>query len=314
MQAPDDTKISQSRPATEPADLDIDQARLSFHRAASDYEEHAWLQQEVGGRLLERLDELNTQPQTVVDMGCGTGLHSIALKNRYPKAEVIGIDFAEGMLTQAKKRNSWRRKVDYRQADMGNCGLADASVDLLYSNFSLQWAVDLRAMFNEWRRIMKPSGLLLFTTLGPGTLLELRQAWEKVDNKAHVNDFIDIRDVGDALVAAGFYEPVMDAEMLTLTYSSVHKLMRELKGMGAHNVNHQRQHGLTGAGRMRAMCAAYKDFRLPDGRYPASWEVIYGVAWQPEDGQPVRTITGEEASFSVEHLLNSRLNSRKNKS
>lgn len=306
MQPPEDNIICQIRPSTEHAELDIDQARLAFHRAASEYEKHAWLQQEIGGRLLERLDELNTQPRTVVDMGCGTGLHSFALKTRYPKADVIGIDFAEGMLAEAKKRNRWHRKVEYRQADMAVSGLADASVDLLYSNLSLQWAVDLRALFNEWRRIMKPNGLVLFTTLGPGTLLELREAWSKVDNMAHVNPFLDIRDVGDALMASGFHEPVMDAEMLTLTYSTVHKLMRELKGMGAHNVNHNRQHNLTGAGRIRAMCEAYKDFLLPDGRYPASWEVIYGVAWQPEDGQPIRTVVGEEASFSIAHLLSSR--------
>jgi malonyl-CoA O-methyltransferase len=210
------------------------------------------------------------------------------------------------MLDVAKKRNRWHRKVDYRQADMVTSGLADASVDLLYSNLSLQWAVDLRALFNEWRRIMKPNGLLLFSTLGPGTLLELRESWSKVDNKAHVNPFLDIRDVGDTLMTSGFHEPVMDAEMMTLTYSTVHKLMRELKGMGAHNVNNNRQHSLTGTGRMRAMCEAYKDFCLPDGRFPASWEVIYGVAWQPEDGQPIRTVVGEEASFSVAHLLNSR--------
>ncbi len=306
MQPPEDNVICQIRPIPHMGELDIDKARLAFDRAAAEYERHAWLQQEVGGRLFERLDELNCEPKTVVDMGCGTGLHSANLKQRFPKANVIGIDFAEGMLVEAKKRNRWHRKVDYRQVDMALSGLADASVDLIYSNLSLQWATDLRAVFNEWRRIMKPGGLLLFTSVGPATLIELRDAWAKVDDKTHVNPFLDIRDVGDTLMASGFSEPVMDAELLTLTYSTVHKLMRELKGMGAHNVNQNRQHSLTGVGRIRSMCEAYEDFRLPDGRYPASWEIIYGVAWQPDEGQPIRSVVGEEASFSIAHLLNSR--------
>lgn len=286
-------------------DIDIDQARLSFDRAAATYDQHTWIQQEIGSRLLERLEVLNPQPQVIVDMGCGTGIHSIKLKNLYPKAAVTGIDFSVEMLIEARKLNRWHRKVEYLQADMAATGLADASVDLIFSNFSLQWATDLHLVFNEWRRILKPGGLLLISTLGPETLTELRAAWAAVDDNTHVNPFVDIKGVGDTLMACGYSEPVADAELLTLTYSSVHKLMRELKGMGAHNVNRQRRHTITGASRLREMCKAYKQFCMPDGRYPASWEVIYAAAWQPDDGQPIRKDEGEEASFSVAHLLSS---------
>jgi len=305
MKTPEDN-VCELRSAPAVANLDLEQAKRAFDRAAADYARHTWLQEEIGKRLLERLEEVKIDPQVIVDMGCGTGLHSLALKNYFPKAKVIGIDFSAAMLTEARKRNRWNRKVDYRQAEMQTSGLKDASVDLIFSNASLQWVPDLRALFNEWRRIMKPGGLLLFTTFGPLTLQELREAWAKVDKHTHVNPFIDIRDVGDTLMTAGFREPVMDAELLTLTYTSVHKLMAELKGMGAHNVNKDRQHSLTGVGRLRKMCRAYAEFCQSDGRYPASWEVIYGVAWQPEDGQPIRTQAGEEASFSIAHLLGSR--------
>ena len=287
-------------------DIDIEHARLSFDRAAAEYDQHTWFQQEIGSRLLERLEVLNPQPQVIVDMGCGTGVHSLELKKRYPKTRVIGIDFSAEMLTVARQRNRWHRKVEYLQADMAATGLADASVDMIFSNLSLQWATDLRQVFNEFRRILRPGGLLLLSTLGPETLSELRAAWAKVDNHTHVNPFVDIKGVGDTLMACGFHEPVADAELLTLTYSSVHRLMRELKGMGAHNVNRQRRHTLTGASRIRRMCAAYKEFCLPDGRFPASWEVIYAAAWEPDEGQPIRTEQGEEASFSVAHLLSSR--------
>ncbi len=286
-------------------DIDIDQARLAFSRAAANYDQHTWLQQEIGSRLLERLDVLNPQPQVIVDMGCGTGIHSFKLKSLFPKATVTGIDFSAEMLFEARKLNRWHRKVKYLQADMADTGLADASVDLIYSNLSLQWAPDLHLVFNEWRRLLKPGGLLLIATLGPETLSELRAAWAEVDDNTHVNPFVDIKGVGDTLMACGYHEPVADAELLTLTYSSVHRLMRELKGMGAHNVNRQRLHSLTGVSRIREMCKAYKQFCLPDGRYPASWEVIYAAAWQPDDGQPIRSGQGEEASFSVAHLLSS---------
>ena len=156
--------------------------------------------------------------------------------------------------------------------------LADASVDVVYSNLMLQWCDDLDALFAEFRRVLKPRGLLTFSTFGPDTLKELRAAWASVDGHTHVHRFIDMHDIGDALVRAGLSEPVLDVERFTLTYEDVQALMRDLKAIGAHNAAAGRAPGLTGRGRLRAMSAAYERYRSA-GRLPASYEVVYGQAW-----------------------------------
>ena len=155
---------------------------------------------------------------------------------------------------------------------------------------------------------MKADAMLVFTCFGPDTLYELKQAWRAVDGLPHVNDYPDMHDVGDELLTAGFREPVMDAERLTLEYPDVMSLMRDLKGIGAHNVASERQHGLTGKSRLQAMLKAYEQFRRDD-RYPASYEVIYGAAFAPAEGQPVKTPEGDVATFSVD-ALRSRSKSR----
>jgi malonyl-CoA O-methyltransferase len=155
---------------------------------------------------------------------------------------------------------------------------ADASVDIAVSNLMLQWCGDLDAAFREIRRVLKPDGLLIFTTFGPDTLRELRAAWATVDDYSHVNTFIDMHDIGDALVRGGLTEPVLDVERVTLTYKDVISLMRDLKVIGAHNVTEGRARGLTGRGALRQVEAAYESSRR-DGVLPATYEVVYGTAW-----------------------------------
>ena len=158
---------------------------------------------------------------------------------------------------------------------------ADMSFELVYASLVLQWCEDLDATFLEWRRLLKPHGLLLFSTLGPDTLKELRAAWSEVDGFNHVNRFLDMHDIGDALIRAGFVEPVMDVEHMTLTYEDAASLMRDLKRIGAHNVTAGRSHRLTGRGRLAAFTQAYERWRR-DGRLPATYEVVYGTAWAPK--------------------------------
>jgi len=275
--------------------------RKAFDQAAPGYEQHAALQREVESRLLERLPLLKLDPDQVLDLGCGTGRGSAALKLQYPGARVIGLDFAPAMLHEARQQSRWRRRLLLLCADLTRMPLAARSIDLIFTNLSLQWCNDLGQAFNEFRRVLRPGGTLLFSTFGPDTLTELRQAWSVVDGRSHVNDFTDLHLVGDALVTAGFQQPVMDSEQLTVTYSSVRQLLNELKGLGAHNLTRQRNHALTGKQRLKAMIDAYQPFRSDD-RYPASWEVVYGVARAPAEGQPIRTGEGETASFSVDHL------------
>ncbi|AGA91719.1 biotin biosynthesis protein BioC [Thioflavicoccus mobilis 8321] len=264
---------------TSPA-IDKAAARRAFTRAASGYDGAAVLQREIADRMLERLDYIRLEPQLVLDLGAGTGYAIDGLQRRYRGARVLALDFAEPMLHQARRRGSWRRRPECLCADAERLPLADATVDLIFSNATFQWCNDLARTFSECWRVLRPGGLLLFSTFGPDTLKELRAAWSAVDGHPHVSGFIDLHDIGDALLRARFADPVMDAERLTLTYERVADLMRDLKQLGASNAASARLRGLTGRRRLAAVEAAYEADRV-DGRLPASYEVVYGLGWAP---------------------------------
>ncbi|MES9903489.1 MAG: malonyl-ACP O-methyltransferase BioC [Sedimenticola sp.] len=269
--------------------VDKHQVRLAFSRAAEHYDEAAELQREIGQRMIARLDYIKLQPQVILDVGSGTGVATVELSKRYKKAKVIALDFALPMLQQVRKRGSWLRRPRCLCGDFDQLPLAEKSVDLIYSNVAIQWSNDLDATFSEFRRVLKPGGLLMFSTFGPDTLKELRSAWSAADGHSHVSTFIDMHDVGDALVRTRFSDPVMDVDRLTLTYSNVAGLMRDLKVLGAHNVTSNRHKGLTGKGRLQAMENAYEQFRR-DGLLPAGYEVVYGHAWAPEREEEGRSV------------------------
>ena len=279
-------------------DLGPAAVRRSFARAAQSYDEAAVLQREVLTRLLERLDVLPSAPAVVLDAGSGTGLGARALSDRYPRAHVIAVDHAEPMARRSRARRRWFRRLHGVCADARRLPLRDASVDLVFSNLMLQWLGPPDAVFLEFRRVLRPEGRLVFTTFGPDTLLELRDAWATVDDRVHVNRFIDMHDIGDALLRTGFRDPVMDAERMTVTYRDTMALMRDLKAIGAHNVNAGRPRGLTGPRRLRAMQAAYERHRA-QGVLPATWEVVYGHALAPPAGTAVPVTRGGEARVSA---------------
>ena len=260
--------------------------RQSFERAATHYDAAAILQQEISKRLLERLDYIKLQPARVLDVGAGTGISLTGLRQQYPVAQIYALDIARAMLLEARKKQGWlqrmRRPIQFITADAEKLPLADASVDLLFSNLTLQWCLDLEQTFGEFRRVLKPGGLLMFTTFGPDTLKELRSCWSQVDGYSHVNNFMDMHVVGDALVRSRFAEPVMDMELVTMTYSDVPSIMRDLKTIGAHNVTRGRARSLTGKGKMQQLVASYEQFRN-NGVLPVSYEVVYGHAWISED-------------------------------
>ncbi len=263
--------------------FDKQRVRDNFERAATYYDKAAVLQHEVAGRLLERLDYVLIEPSTIADVGSGTGYISQGLLSKYRKATVISIDLSVNMLRQGMKKTPWYRRPFSRALPL--CGdaeqipLADDSVDLLMSNLTIQWCNDLRQTFAEFRRVLKPGGLLMFTTFGPDTLIELRKSWASVDVQGHVSPFVDMHDIGDSLLASGMAEPVMDVEHFTLTYADVAGLTRDLKAIGASNSLQQRTRGLTGKRAYRGMVQAYESLRQ-DGVLPATYEVVYGHAWK----------------------------------
>lgn len=258
--------------------------RRSFERAARTYDSNNVLQCEVGLRLLKHLDPIRVDPARIVDVGCGTGLFFNELRKRFPGKEMVGVDIAHGMLARAARRTSSLAKLLGLRHPRLVCGdaerlpLAGGSAQFVFSNLALQWCRP-DAVFAEAARVLEVGGLLLFSTFGPDTLKELRTAFAAVDGYQHVNTFIDMHDLGDQLVRAGLADPVMEMEMITLEYSSVEKMARDLKAIGARNSLPGRPRGLSGRGHWREVIAAYEKFRR-NGVLPASYEVIYGHAWK----------------------------------
>lgn len=260
--------------------IDKQQARRSFDAAAQTYDEAAELQYEIGDRMLERLDFVRLQPARILDLGAGTGHFSAALLKRYRKADIVALDIAPAMLEQTRTRGGWLRKPACVCADAEQLPFNDDSFELIFSNLMLQWCADLEGTLAELRRVLAPGGLLMFTTFGPDTLMELRASWNAVDGHTHVNRFTDLHDVGDLLLKTRWADPVMDSERITVTYRELSRLMQDLKHIGAHNVTAGRPRGLTGRRRWQQFSAAYEAFRV-DGVLPASYEVVYGHAWSP---------------------------------
>ncbi len=265
--------------------IDRNAMRHAFEKAANSYDAAAILQREVATRLVERLDYMSLQPQRILDAGSGTGFVSEQLATRYPAAHIVALDLAYNMLLQAKKKRGllqrWKQPIRYINAEVEQLPFADNSFELVISGLTLQWCQDLPAVFNEFKRVLAPGGLLLFSTFGPLSLDELRQSWAQVDDLPHVNEFVDMHDIGDALLHCRYADPVMDMEMLTMTYNDVKTIMQDLKQIGAHNVLQGRSSHITGKRKLQHMMQAYEAFRR-DGVLPVSYEIVYGHAWKAE--------------------------------
>jgi malonyl-CoA O-methyltransferase len=286
--------------------FDRRQVRRNFSRAANTYEQHDALQREVQTLLLDRLGFYLETPERVIDVGAGPGRGTALLRKRYPKAQLIAMDLALPMLRAAKKNISWLKPFQRVCAEATSLPLPDHSVDVLHSNLCFQWIDDLPALFGECVRVLKPGGLLVFSTFGPDTLKELRAAWADADQQPHVSRFLDMHDLGDAMISAGLRDPVLDVDRYTLTYSEPRQLLKELQGLGATNADRERERHLLGKRHYQRMLAAYETMRV-DGRIPATWEVVTAHAWGPPSGQSRRIAGGGEiASFSVDSLRGSR--------
>lgn len=265
--------------------LDKHAVRRSFDRAAATYAAAAVLQHEVCRRSLERLDFIRHTPARILDAGSGTGNAWRGLAARYPAARLVALDLAPGMLRQASATVPWYQRLLRRSpaticGDLEQLPLASSSIDLAWSNLALQWVNALPQAFAEMRRVLAPGGLFMFTTFGPDTLKELRAAQAGTDGHTHVSGFIDMHDIGDLLVQAGFADPVIDMETFTLTYPDVKSLMHDLKAIGARNAAADRPPALSGKAWLNAVTRNYELLRR-NGKLPATFEVVYGHAWRP---------------------------------
>jgi len=262
--------------------LDRRAVAQAFDRASASYDAAAALQERVRNELMERLAELKLAPLHILDLGAGTGHATRALKRLYPSSLAIAADIAPGMLARAKAQSRWLRRFERVRADAYSLPFRTGSFDLVFSSLMLQWCDDLDVVFAEIARVLRPGGVLLFSTFGPGTLAELREAWSASDAPGnHVNHFFDPHALGSALMHAGLSEPVLDVDRTVIGYPDVLTLMRELKAIGAHNVTAGRARGLTGRKRLAAMTQAYETLRR-EGNLPATYEIIHAICWGAE--------------------------------
>ncbi|TNE76445.1 MAG: malonyl-[acyl-carrier protein] O-methyltransferase BioC [Gammaproteobacteria bacterium] len=255
--------------------LDKQRVAESFSRAAGSYDSVARLQRQVGEHLLGQLF-LETPPKKVLDLGCGTGYFTAQLARRFSPEEMIGVDLAQGMLDYARRQHG--ECTTWLCDDVEDLSLPDSCVDFAFSNLAFQWCERLPQLAAELARVVKPGGVLAFTSLGQQTLYELRQSWASVDGYVHVNRFQPAEQWQEVFAGAGFDFELFSVKPEVLSYRDLRHLTSELKGLGAHNINEGRNRGMTGRERIRRLIEAYDHYRGADGQLPATWEVIYGVA------------------------------------
>ena len=266
-----------------------------FDTIADGYDRHAAVQREVAARLLERLDGLNFHPGAILDLGCATGHQASALKKRFPEARVLALDSAPGMLRQARRqRGRWRRRFELVGGDAQALPLAAASLDLVFASMTLEWCQEPELVLQSLRRVIRPGGLLLIATTGPDTHRELHRALASApDNAITGGKLIHAMQLGNTLVRAGFQEPVVDTDWLTSTHKTFASLLEDLHQTGTAVSENP---DITGS----------SSFDPPqqseNGPYPLTWEIVYASAWAPNEGQPVRTSGGEEASISADSI------------
>ena len=238
---------------------------------------------------MARLDYTHLDPQIILDAGCGLGNFSHHLAHRYPKAQVISIDFAEQMIRTGKEEFY---SLNGLLGDIEKLPFQAESMDMIFANQSVH-DTDSALLFKEFHRVLKPGGVLFFSSLGPDSLKELKMAWECVDTYGHVNEKKDMHDLGDELLRAQFAQPVVDSEYITVHYKDPRRLLNDLKEQGSYNNHRLRRTGLMGKDAMEYLLRGLEEQRNEEGKIPMTYEVIYGHAWRGENKPFYNAETGE---------------------
>ncbi len=291
--------VSPQSPSKMSAPIDLARVRRLFAQPArvapSDF-----LRREIASRMHDRLGLVKISPQRVLDAGCGAGADLALLQKDYPAAQIIGIDAAPAMAAAAKTPASPTKSllsrllpakagIDLLCGDFGDLPFGPSSIDLVWSNLALHWHPQPDRVFAEWRRVLRVEGLLMFSNFGPDTLRELRAAFAEVDEHPHALPFVDMHDFGDQLVEVGFSTPVMDMEVITVTYDTAQALLADVRALGGNPLA-TRARGLLGRGAGQRLVAALERQRRADGKLALTFEVIYGHAFRPA---PRVTAAGE---------------------
>ena len=278
-----------------PGTLNRRDVRRRFDIAAAGFEGADFVHRHAAAGLLERLAPMTLAVEHVLDAGSGTGATSRALANTWRRSRIVSLDLSMGMLRMARASRSRFARISELQADAAQLPLADGSVDLVFANMLLPWSIDPPGFFAEVRRVLRKEGLFAFSTLGPDSLLELREAWAEVDADEHVNAFADMHDIGDLVTRSGLRDPVLDVDWLTVTYRSSDALFGDLTAAGARNCLRQRRRTLTGKRRFACMREALER-RFGEAGLPLRLELVFGHAW----GSGPAPASGEGREFLLD--------------
>ena len=248
----------------------------SFSAAAHSYDKHAFVQQEIAKRLLERLDHIQIDPKNILDLGSGTGCVTKELAIRFPQANIISLDLSYNMLSYAK--NNQQASTAYLCNDAETLAIKDTCIDFIFSNCAFQWVQSLPKLFKEITRTLTEDGMFLFSTFGPDTLIELKKCFAKIDNYKHVNNFVDLHTIGDLLLQCKLTNPVVDIEKIVFQYANLSSILNSLKKTGATNLDLKRNKGCFTQSLVKNLSTEYSNFAVAN-KLPATFEVIYGHAW-----------------------------------
>ena len=264
--------------------IDKEYKRKVFNRHAKTYDEYSSLQNKISDNLFKKLDLIEVRPSVILDLGCGTGRNGVILKEKYQNIRLINYDFSINMLQEAKKNQHkvLGTKSEFICGDIEELSFSENTFDVIWSTSSLQWCNNLSDIFKKAKSILKPGGLFIFSTFGPNTLFELRNITKKISNYQKTNNFIDALSITEKLINEGFIDPFVDSEEFCLSYKDISKLFLDLRKIGATSGFKNRNIGLSGKSFLKLIIDGYKEYSY-DGIFPATYEAIYGYAWNTND-------------------------------